>query len=58
MHLCVHVKPHIGGPFIGTLKPLGSLALQLHIHESAVKMAFAELSAPPPVTLKCCVKYL
>lgn len=56
MHLCVHVKPHIGGPFIGTLKPFGSLALQLHIQNSAVKMAFAELSAPAPVNLKCCVK--
>lgn len=47
----------MGGPSITTLIPSGSLAQQLHIHEFAVKMAFAELSAPAPVNLKCWVKY-
>lgn len=46
-----------GGPSITTLKPSASLAKQLHIHEFAVKMAFAELSVPAPVNLKCWVKY-
>lgn len=47
----------VGGPSITTLKPSGSLARQLHIHEFAVKMAFAELSAQAPVNLKCLVKH-
>ena len=55
--VCVCLKGQVGGPSITTLKPSGSLAQQLHIHEFAVKMAFAELSAPAPVNLKCWVKY-
>lgn len=51
------VVAQVGGPSIITLKPSGSLAQQLHIHEFPVKMAFAEPSAPAPVNLKCWVKY-
>lgn len=55
--LCVRVRGQVGGPSITTLKPSGSLVQQLHVHEFAVKMAFAVLSAPAPVNLKCWVKY-
>lgn len=56
--VCVNVcESQVGGPSITTLKPSGSLARQLHIHEFAVKMAFVELSAPAPVNLKCWVKH-
>lgn len=56
--VCVCVwQEKAGGPSITTLKPSASLAKQLHIHEFAVKMAFAEPSVPAPVNLKCWVKY-
>lgn len=55
--MCVCVVAEVGGPSITALKPSGSLAQQLRIHEFAVKMTFAEPSTPAPVNLKCWVKY-
>lgn len=57
VRLCVHVLVKAGGPSITPLKPSGSLAQQLHIHDFAVKMAFAEAAVPTHVNLKCWVKY-
>lgn len=57
VYVCVWERGPGGGSLYYNTQTIRFISQQLQIHEFAVKMAFAELSAPVLVNLKCWVKY-